>query len=145
MLDRVEQRPAHEELAAEQVVQAGGPALALGRDAARLDQPDREHLACVAPVVQRVRGVDALVALQPDQACAEHVGERLRDLGLADAGLTLEQQRLAERERHVQHRREAAISQVRAAGELLGELVDRTRAVLRKRFRTLLDGMRSRV
>jgi hypothetical protein len=38
--------------------------------------------------------VDALVALKPDQAGAGRAGERLRDLGLADPGLALEQQRL---------------------------------------------------
>ena len=64
-----------------------------------------------------MRDVDALVALEADQARAEHVGERLRDLGLADARLALEQQRLAELQRHVQHRRETAIGEVRALAE----------------------------
>ena len=72
-----------------------------------------------------MRDVDALVALEPDQAGAEHVGERLRDLGLADAGLALEQQRLAERERDVQHGREPAIGEVGALAEGGGELLDR--------------------
>jgi hypothetical protein len=36
------------------------------------------------------------VALEPDQARADHAREGLRRLGLADAGLTLEQERLFE-------------------------------------------------
>ena len=41
--------------------------------------------------------VDALVALEPDQARARRARQGLRHLGLADAGLTLEQQRLLQR------------------------------------------------
>ena len=69
--------------------------------------------------------VDALVALEPDQARAEDVRERLRDLGLAHAGLALEQQRLAQLERNVEHRREAPIGQIRALAEGGAQVVDR--------------------
>ena len=48
-------------------------------------RPDVQQLAGVVPLVHRLVGVDALVALQPDQLAAEHRGERLGDLGLADA------------------------------------------------------------
>jgi hypothetical protein len=41
--------------------------------------------------------VDTLVALEPDQPRTGGAGERLGDLGLPDAGLALEQQRLLER------------------------------------------------
>ena len=56
--------------------------------------------------------VDALVALQADQARARDTGERLRDLGLADAGLALEQQRLLQRGREVDGGGEAAVGEV---------------------------------
>ena len=65
-----------------------------GRRALRLGEPDREQLARVVPLVERLRRVDPLVALQADQGCVEHEGERFGGLGLADARLALEQQRL---------------------------------------------------
>jgi hypothetical protein len=40
--------------------------------------------------------VDPLVALQADEPRADRAGERLGDLGLADACLALDEQRLAE-------------------------------------------------
>jgi hypothetical protein len=52
------------------------------------------------------------VALQPDQARARHAGECLRDLGLADAGLTLEQQRLLQRGREVDGGGEAPVGEI---------------------------------
>ena len=54
---------------------------------------DGEQLALIVPFVQRGVLVEALVALQADELRAVHGGERLRDLGLADARLALEQQR----------------------------------------------------
>ncbi len=59
--------------------------------------------------------VDALVALQPDQPWAQQRRENLCDLGLADARLALQQERLVQRERQVDRRREAAVGQVRPA------------------------------
>jgi hypothetical protein len=59
--------------------------------------------------------VDALVALEPDQPRAGSAGERLRDLGLADAGLTLEQQRLLELDREVYGGREAPVREIALA------------------------------
>ena len=69
--------------------------------------------------------VDALVALEADQARPEHVRERLRDLGLADAGLALQEQRLAQLQRHVEHRREAPIGEISTLAEGGREVVDR--------------------
>ena len=66
--------------------------------AARLEQPDLEHLARVVPLVDRGVDVQALVALEPDEPRAEARREDLGELGLADAGLALEQQRPAELE-----------------------------------------------
>ena len=60
-LERLEQRPPQQELAAEELARGG----------AGLGRADREQLALVVPVVDRVVEVDALVALQPDQARAE--------------------------------------------------------------------------
>ena len=60
---------------------------------------DVQELARVVPLVDGVRDVEALVALEADQPRAEHAGERLGRLGLPDARLALEQHRLLERER----------------------------------------------
>ena len=57
-VDRLEQRPADQELGAEQLVLRDGPLL---RGA------DVQQLARVVPLVDGVRDVEALVALQPDQ------------------------------------------------------------------------------
>jgi hypothetical protein len=64
--------------------------------------PDLQHLAGVVPLVQCLVGVDALVALQPDQLAAEHLGQNLGDLGLADTDLALEQDRAVQRQRDEQ-------------------------------------------
>ena len=80
VVDRVQQRPALEELRAEQLVQALLAAAGLGG----LERADVEQLPGVVPVVEGVRDVDALVALEADQAGAEDVGHHLGELGLAD-------------------------------------------------------------
>src|SRR4051794_26552064 len=86
VLDRLEQRAAQQEPAREQLALV---------DAA-LGGAQREELARVVPVVQRLVDVDALVALEADQPRAGGRGERLGDLRLPDARLALDQQRLAE-------------------------------------------------
>ena len=118
-VDRLEQRPADEELRAEEL---------LLRHRALLRGPDVEELARVVPLVDGVRDVEALVALEPDQPRVERGRERLRSLGLPHSGLTLEQHRLLEREREEERRREAAIGQVVGPAEGDLELVDRAKA-----------------
>ena len=49
----------------------------------RLGDPDRQQLALVVPVVEGLARGQPLVALQPDQGCAEHLGQHLRGRGLA--------------------------------------------------------------
>jgi hypothetical protein len=80
--------------------------------------------------------VDALVALQPYQPPAERLAQDLRALGLADAGLTLEQQRLAQRQRDGQDGGEPAIREVRALAEAFGYLRDRAQERLKISKRT---------
>ena len=57
-VDRLEQRPPDQELGAEELVLRHGPLLR---------RADVEQLARVVPLVDRVRDVEPLVALQPDQ------------------------------------------------------------------------------
>ena len=61
-VDRLEQRPADEELRAEEL---------LLRDGALLRGADVQQLARVVPLVDGVRDVEALVALEPDQPRVE--------------------------------------------------------------------------
>ena len=114
-LERLEQRAAEQELAAEQ----------LARVCARLGGADGQQLALVVPVVDRVVEVDPLVALQPDQPRALRVRERAGDLGLAHARLALEQQRLLERGGQVHARGERPVREVALAGERVGDVLGR--------------------
>jgi hypothetical protein len=107
MLERAQQRAADEVVPAEELLLAD-----VGT--ARLGEPDAQQLARVVPLVQRLGGIDALVALQADQRRLEHRGERLGRLSLADACLALEQQRLGE----------AQAEEHRGGEALVGEVVD---------------------
>ena len=100
--ERLQQRPAQQEAPAEQLALVDA---ALGR-------PQRQQLARVVPVVDRVVQVDPLVALQPDQPRAGRRRQRPRDLGLADAGLALQQQRLLERRGQVDRQRQRPVGQI---------------------------------
>jgi hypothetical protein len=78
----------------------------------RLGQPDGQQLTRVVPLVQRLGGGDALVALQPDQRGIDRRGQGLGGLGLADPGLTLEQDRLPHPDRQEQRGGELVAGQV---------------------------------
>ena len=79
--------------------------------------PDRQHLARIVPLVKRGRGIDALVALQPDELTAEHRGQRLGGFGLADAGRAFEQEGFAQGKRQIGRGREAVIGQIERVPE----------------------------
>ncbi len=83
-----------------------------------------EELARVVPLVHGVRDVEPLVALQPDQARVRGARERLGRLGLADAGLALEQEWFLERQREEERGRETAVRQVVGGAQRLLQLVD---------------------
>jgi hypothetical protein len=111
LLERLEQRPAQQEAAREQGAFVD---TALGR-------AQRQQLPLPVPVVERLVDVDALVALQPDQARPGRRGKRLGDLRLADPGLALEQQRLAEDGGQVDGDGELAVGEVALARERLAD------------------------
>ena len=58
-----------------------------------------EQLTGVVPLVDGVRHVEPLVALQADQPSAARRRQSLGRFGLADPGLAFQQQRLADRQR----------------------------------------------
>ena len=68
------------------------------------------------PVVERLRHVEALVTLQPDEVRAGRVRQGLRERGLADAGVAFEEQRPAEPHREESGGREAVVGEVADIG-----------------------------
>ena len=121
---RAQQRPRDQVLAAEQRV--------LGQRASSLASASRmrQQLARIVPLVQRLGGVDPVVALQPDQRRVEHRGQRLGGLGLAHPGLPLQQQRLREAEAEEQRGGQPLVDQVVDGGEPLRQRLDVGREVL---------------
>src|SRR5208282_4006192 len=84
---------------------------------------DGEQLALIVPLVERGVLVEALIALQADQLGPVHGGERLAHLGLADAGLALEQQRALEEFHEPQGGRDIAVGDVADGGEFVRNFV----------------------
>ena len=76
-----------------------------------LDGPEVQDLSREVPVVERLGGVDSLVALEPDQLEVERLRERLGEGGLAGAGLTLEQDRATETDGEEGHRGQGLVSE----------------------------------
>ena len=103
--DGAQQRALDEVLLGEQVVAHAVVASGLG-------ESDRQQLARIVPLVQRLGGVDALVALEAHERRVERLGQRLGRLGLADAGLALEQDRLAQSDGAEQRGRQAGVGEV---------------------------------
>ena len=68
--------------------------------------------------------VQPLVALEPDQARAEQARQHFGDLGLADAGLALQEERLAELQRQEDHGRQAMVGEVALVEQALLDFVD---------------------
>ncbi len=116
--ERLHQRPAQQELRRVQLGRAAGTQL--------------QQLARIVPVVERAVDVDALVALQADERRPGAGGERLGELGLADAGLALEQQRPAQLEREEHHRAQAVVHQVALLRQRGAQLFDRVIAKHRR-------------
>ena len=106
---RLEQRALDQELRRKDVMGGG-----LLRGAARLEQPDLQHLPRVVPLVHGRVHVQALVALEANELRAEAGREHLRQLRLADARLALEEQRSLELEREEHRGRERPIGDVPA-------------------------------
>src|SRR5262249_4548490 len=67
-------------------------------------QLDAQQLLRIIPFVNSRRGVQSFVTLKSHQSGVERFGQRLGDLGLADARRTFNQQRFSERHRQVQRR-----------------------------------------
>lgn len=84
-----------------------------------LGQADLHHLAGVVPFVDGGGDVEAFVALQANQLSPEGLAQHLGDLGLADAGLALQEQRPAQAQRQVQSRGERPVGDISAGAQKL--------------------------
>ena len=105
MRERAQERALHQE--------AFGVELVLvDLRSARLDRAQVQQLARVVPLVHGLGRVDPLVALEAHELGAGPIGKHLRDLGLADARLTLEQQRPPEPQREEDRRRQPFVGQI---------------------------------
>jgi len=82
------------------------------RFAARLEQPDLEHLTGIVPLVHGRVDVQPLITLQPDQLRLENSGERAADVGLPDTRFAFDEQRAIEREGEIHRCGEVAVGDV---------------------------------
>ena len=81
----------------------------------RLDRAQVEDLPGEVPVVKRLRGVDALVALKPDQRDAQAERQRLGQRRLSGARLPFEQQRPVQPQGEEADRRQGVVAEVPGA------------------------------
>ena len=87
-----------------------------------------EPLPGIVPRVDSVGEVDAFVALEAAETRAEHLGHHLRGLRLADAGLSLYEERFLELEREEDRRGQTPIADVSAFAQASFDLVDARRS-----------------
>ena len=121
-IDGGEQRAGLQELTG---VDVAGELVAVGL-AGGFGETDRHELTGVVPLVSRGGEVHAVIALQPDQAAAEAGGEHLGDLGLAGAGLALQEQRPLHGKREMHRRGQFAVGDIAVLGEQAGGFRNRT-------------------
>jgi len=93
-----------------------------------------EQLLAVIPLVEGLRLVLALVALQPQQPAPGRLGQGERKLGLADAGRPLQQHRLAQSGLQEHRRGEPPVGEIPVLGHPRQHVVDVDE--LRSRLRT---------
>src|SRR5487761_13924 len=122
VVDGIQQRAPQQKLVAEDLALSDASIVLLAQ------QPDVEQLARIVPLVHRVGQVDPLVALEADEARAEHVGHDLGRLGLADPGLALDEERLFQLEREEYRRRPTAVADVAAFAQAHLDVVNRKRS-----------------
>jgi hypothetical protein len=127
--DRAQQRSRQQEAVGEEdVVLAGdavdgvGEGTCLADHLADLVLEDLgvQELLGVLPLVQRLGFVQPLVALQTDELVAERACDHLGEFGLADAGRTLDEDRLVQRAREIDHGRDPAVADVLLGADTSG-------------------------
>ena len=116
--DRPQQRPPHEEALRVELVFDD-------LTAARFDRPQVQQLARVVPLVDGLRGIDALVALEPNELAARPARQHLGHFGLADARLAFEEQRAVQAHRQEDRGRQAVIGEIVVLRERGAHVVNR--------------------
>ncbi len=94
---------------------------------------DPQQLLLVVPLVQRLGLVEALVALQPDEAGPGHLGDGFRQLGLAGTGGALDENRLLKTVGEMHNTGDAVVGEVRNVVQLLPNFSDGLEAVISHR------------
>ena len=122
-LERGEQRAPDEEPLVVELALEGGDA-SVGGLTGRLGGAEVQELAGVVPFVERLGGVDAVVALEPHERPARPGRHGAGHLGLADPGVALEQQRPAEAEREEDRRGQALVGEVALPGQAGYDVLD---------------------
>src|SRR5215472_1658135 len=97
----------------------------LARFVRRFAEADLEHLPRIVPLVSGEIDVQSLITLQADELGAESLGQYLGDLGLAGAGLTLEEQRSRELQCEKHRGRELTVGDVVLIEQPLTRFLDR--------------------
>src|SRR3954447_2857729 len=128
--DRLEKRPGQQELLTEDVFFDVEPLGALALDDAL--SLDAQQLLLVVPLVERLGLVEALVALQSNEAGARHLGDRLGELRLAGAGGTFDEHRLLQPVGEVHDAGDAFVGEVVDLAQALANLGDRLEAVIHR-------------
>src|SRR5450759_957327 len=119
VVDGIQQRAPQEELGTEDLALRRAYVVRLAQKA------DVEQLARIVPLIDRVRQVDALVALEADEAGTQHVGHDLGRLGLADTGLAFDEQRFLELQRKEDRGRKASVTDVATLAQARLDVFDR--------------------
>ena len=109
-----------QELVREDVGLEAGPI----RHTRRFGNPDLDHLARVVPLIDGRRHVQTLVTLESDQAPLESRGQDLAHLGLADPGLSLEEEWPPQTQRQVDGRSERPVRYITLLLEKSESLID---------------------
>ena len=139
VLERLQQRPGQQEAP---VVEGGLERRGVVVGVRRLGGAQVQQLAAEVPVVERLAGLQALVALQPVERPAGDLGQRVRQRRLADARLALEEQRAVHDQRQVGRRRQPLVGQVPGALQR-GRRARRARRIPRARRRSAARWARS--
>ena len=86
-----------------------------------------KQLARVVPLVDGVGGVDALVALEPDQPSPQHVCHDLGGFRLPHSGLTFDEEGLPELQREEDRGGEGPVADVALLAKPFDDGLDRIR------------------
>jgi hypothetical protein len=93
-------------------------------DRARFSQANMQQLSTHVPLVGRLRHIQALIALQPNQGRVHALRQHLGQLGLADAGLALQKERSTQLHRQEQGRGQTPVGQISLAGQHRLQCID---------------------